>query len=40
MCTYEDTLAVYLGTPSLDDVMSHNELTTLLLQMSRVESEY
>ena len=36
MCTHEDILALYLGMPSLDDVMSHNELATLLLQMSRV----
>ena len=28
MCTHEDTLARYLGAPSLDDVMSRNELTT------------
>ena len=28
MCTREDTLARYLGAPSLDDVMSHNDLTT------------
>ena len=31
MCTCEDTLAHYLGAPSLDDVMSHNGLTTLAL---------
>ena len=31
MCTGKDTLAHYLGAPSLDDVMSHNELTTLSL---------
>ena len=30
MCTREDMLAWYLGGPSLDDIMSHNELTTLL----------
>ena len=29
MCICEDTLAHYLGTPYLDDVMSQNELTTL-----------
>ena len=28
MCTGKDTLAHYLGTPSLDDVLNHNELTT------------
>ena len=28
MCTREDMLAQYLGAPHLDDVMSHNELTT------------
>ena len=28
MCTREDTLAWCLGAPSMDDVMSHNELTT------------
>ena len=28
MCTREDMLAQYLGAPYLDDVMSHNELTT------------
>ena len=28
MCTRKDTLAQYLGVPYLDDVMSHNELTT------------
>ena len=27
MCTREDTFAQYLGTPYLDDVMSHNELS-------------
>ena len=31
MCTHEDTLAHYLGAPYLHDVMSHNELTTLVL---------
>ena len=30
MCTRVDTLAQYLGAPYLDDVMSHNELTTLI----------
>ena len=30
MCTREDTLARYLGESSLDDIMSHNELTTIL----------
>ena len=29
MCTREDTLAHILGAPYIDDVMSHNELTTL-----------
>ena len=29
MCTREDMLIHYLGAPYLDDVMSHNELTTL-----------
>ena len=29
MCTPEDTLAHILGALSLDDVMSHNELTTI-----------
>ena len=28
MCTREDTLAHYLGAPSLYGVMSHNELST------------
>ena len=28
MCTHEDTLAHILGTPYIDDVMKHNELTT------------
>ena len=28
MCTRKDTLAWCLGAPSMDDVMSHNELTT------------
>ena len=28
MCTPEDTFGHYVGTPSLDDVMSQNELTT------------
>ena len=28
MCTREVKLAQYLGVPYLDDVMSHNELTT------------
>ena len=32
MCTREDTLARYLGVPSLDDVVSHNELTTIISQ--------
>ena len=32
MCTREDILAHYLGMPSLDDVMSHSELTTQLIQ--------
>ena len=31
MYTHEDTLAHILGTPYIDDVMSHNELTTLFL---------
>ena len=30
MCTHEDAFASYLGAPSLDDVMSHNELTTIV----------
>ena len=30
MCTREDTLVHYLGTPYLDDAMSQNELTTLV----------
>ena len=30
MCTREDMLTQYLGVPYLYDVMSHNELTTLL----------
>ena len=30
MCTPEDTLPQYLGAPYLDDVMSHNELTTVV----------
>ena len=29
MYTHEDMFAHYLGTPSLDDVMSHNELPTV-----------
>ena len=29
MCTREDTLAQYLGAPSIHDVMSYNVLTTL-----------
>ena len=29
MCTWEDTLAQYLGAPYLDDVMSQNELTAI-----------
>ena len=28
ICTCEDTLAQYLSAPYLDNVMSHNELTT------------
>ena len=31
MCTREDSLAYILGTPSIDDVMSYNSLTTLSL---------
>ena len=30
MCIRKNTLARYLGTQSLDDVMSHNELTTIV----------
>ena len=30
ICTREDRLAHYLGAPYLDDVMSQNELTTLI----------
>ena len=30
MCTRVDTLTHYLGAPYLDDLMSHNELTTHL----------
>ena len=29
MCTCEDMLAQYLGAPSLDDIMSHKELTAV-----------
>ena len=29
MCTCKDMLAPILGTPYIDDVMSHNELTTI-----------
>ena len=36
ICTYEDMLAQYLGMPYLDDVMSHNELTTLAYGAFRV----
>ena len=32
MCTREDTLAHYLGAPSLNDIMSHNELTTITIK--------
>ena len=35
-CTWEDTLARYLGTPCLDDVMSHNGLTTKCFSYSDV----
>ena len=31
---HEDTLAHILGAPDIDDAMSHNELTTLVLNMS------
>ena len=31
MCTHEDTLAWYLGAMSMDDAMSHNELTTIFV---------
>ena len=30
MCTCEDTLAHSLGVQYIDDVMSHNQLTTIL----------
>ena len=30
MCTPEDTLAHYLGAPSIDDVVRHNKLITLV----------
>ena len=31
MCTHEDTLGHYFGSPYEDDLMSQNELTTLLI---------
>ena len=31
MYTHEDMLAHYLGGPSLDDIKSHNELTTQII---------
>ena len=31
LCTSEDGLAYILGAPSIDDVMSYNSLTTLVL---------
>ena len=36
-CTHEDGLAYISGVPSIDDVMSHNLLTTQLLQLSNIE---
>ena len=30
MCTREDTLSHYLGAPSIDDVMRHNTLITVV----------
>ena len=38
-CTHKDTLARYLGGPSLDDVMSHNELTTQIILSSLDRTE-
>ena len=32
ICTCEDTLTLYLVPPSLDDVISYNELTTLAMK--------
>ena len=32
MCTYEDTLARYLGALSIDDVMRHNTLITCVFK--------
>ena len=32
MCNPEDTLAHYLGAPFLNDIMSHNELTTITIK--------
>ena len=31
ICTHEDMLAYILGAPSIDDIMSHNLLTTYVM---------
>ena len=36
MCTCEDVLAYISGAPSIDDVMSYNLLTTLVLNLKNV----
>ena len=38
MCTREDTLAHILGAPYIDDVMSHNDLTTNIFQIRKIET--
>ena len=38
MCTRENTLARYLGAPSLDDVMSQNKLTTYVFTTAQISS--
>ena len=38
MCTREDTLGHILGMPYIDDVMKHNELTTLICKTISLKS--
>ena len=36
MCTNKDTLAHYLGTPSIDDVMRHKTLITTMYKLLKI----